>query len=257
MKIQIVSDLHLEFFPNRQWISENPLICRGDMLLMAGDIICDIYKKKARSFYSKISADFPFIISTMGNHEFYRGIINYAYPSYQSKLAENHLKLNNNTYIIDDIKFIVTTLWSYVPPEKSAIIKSRLNDYHYISRTNFYKEKYLISIQDTNRYHQQSINFLTRELAKPFDGNVVIMTHHIPSYMCISDEFKSSPLNPAYVTNLDDMIASHPQIKLWVCGHSHDFNYTCIGKTIVVRNPLGYVDYCQQRDFKRDFYVEI
>ena len=37
MKIQIVSDLHLEFEQNRQWLEENPLEVTGDILLIAGD----------------------------------------------------------------------------------------------------------------------------------------------------------------------------------------------------------------------------
>jgi len=123
MKIQLASDLHLEFPENREWIKNNPLIPKGDVLLLAGDIISDKYKKKARGFYEKIAKDFPFIISTMGNHEFYKGEVKYAYPFYKSNISENHIRLNNQSYIIDDIKFIVSTLWSHVPRSKTAIWK--------------------------------------------------------------------------------------------------------------------------------------
>lgn len=97
MKIQIVSDLHLEFPENREWLDLNPLIPKGDVLLIAGDTVPDKRKKKARKFYEKISGDFPFIISTMGNHEFYFGMVDYAYPSYESQISDNHVRLNNRS----------------------------------------------------------------------------------------------------------------------------------------------------------------
>lgn len=37
MKIQICSDLHLEFSENRAWLEENPLIVGGEVLIIAGD----------------------------------------------------------------------------------------------------------------------------------------------------------------------------------------------------------------------------
>jgi len=257
LKIQIVSDLHLEFFSNREWLRDNPLIAKGGVLLLAGDIICDKVKKRARSFYDKISKDFDFVISTMGNHEFYQGIINYAYPVYQSQIAENHVKLNNRTYVLDNVKFIVTTLWSYVPEVSKAIISQGLNDYRLISYSDIYKDKYLITVKDTNRYHKLSLKFIKDELQKPFDGSIIIMTHHLPSYDCIDERYKEDKLNSAFVTDLNYLIIANPQIKYWVCGHSHDFNETKIGNTIVVRNPLGYVDNGEQRDFRRDFMIEI
>jgi len=257
MKIQIVSDLHLEFPENREWLRNNPLIPEGDVLLIAGDTICDKYKKKAKNFYEKISKDFSFIISTMGNHEFYHGIVDYAYPFYKSNISENHIRLNNQTFIIDYVKFIVTTLWSYVPESSKNDVKQGLNDYRLISHKNFYNEKYLIHIDDTNNYFEMSLKFLKEELQKPFTGKIIVITHHLPSYDCISEEFSGNDLNSAFASNLNDLILSNPKIKYWICGHSHDFFINIIGKTTVIRNPLGYVCFGEERDFRRDYIIDV
>ena len=127
MKIQIVSDLHLEFPENRDWLDQNPILPEGDVLLIAGDTIPDKYKKKARVFYEKVSIEFPFIISTMGNHEFYHGIIDYAYPSYKSFLSPNHIRLNNQSHMIEDVKFIVSILWSHVPVDHQDLIATKMS----------------------------------------------------------------------------------------------------------------------------------
>ena len=37
IRIQYVSDLHLELLKNRQWIAKHPLEVTGDILLVAGD----------------------------------------------------------------------------------------------------------------------------------------------------------------------------------------------------------------------------
>ena len=257
MKIQIVSDLHLEFQSNRDWLRENPIIPKGDVLLIAGDTVCDKHKKKAAFFYKKISKDFPLIISTMGNHEFYRGFIDYAYPNYKKWIKENYLQMNNGVYIYSGVKVIVSTLWSFVPFYREDEVEQGLNDYYYIYYKRNDGEKGIVRVKNTNQYHEYSVDFIKKELAKPFDGKVVLLTHHLPSYQCIAEEFRGSSLNAAYASNLHDIIENNLQIVLWVCGHSHDRNITKVSSTLIIRNPLGYVDHDEQKDFDRDFMIEV
>ncbi len=256
-KIQIASDLHLEFLENRRWLEKNPLIPAGEILLLAGDIVPDKYKKMAGKFYARASADFPTIISTMGNHEFYHGSISYAYPSYSGKISHNHVKLNNKSLTAGNIKFIVSVLWSFILPGEKAAVESGMNDFRLIREKDAHGEKVPITAGYIRKLHQLSLGFLKEEIEKPFPGKIVVMTHHLPSYTCISKQYARSRINSGYATHLDAFVKSHPQIALWVHGHSHGFSDLTIGSTRIVRNALGYVDWGEHREFKRDFVVEV
>lgn len=257
IKLQIASDLHLEFPDNKKWLDVNPLIPKANILLLAGDIVVDKYKEKAGKFYEKIEGDFSNIISVMGNHEFYKGDVAYAYPSYFKQITGKHIKLNNKSVIIGNVKFIVSVLWSFVLPQHTATIWNTMNDYALISTKDTYGTKIPLAVEATNKYHQISLDFIKSELKKPFDGKVVVITHHLPSYRLIKPKHAGDPVNSAFATNLDDLIESNPQIALWVCGHSHDFADIVIGSTRVVANPLGYVLENEHHGFKRDFCVEV
>jgi hypothetical protein len=75
------------------------------------------------------------------------------------------------------------------------------------------------------------------------DKDIVILTHHCPSPKCIDDVYVDSPLNASYVSDLEDFITSHKNIKCWVCGHVHHRADFLVGQCRVVMNPLGYCKY--------------
>jgi hypothetical protein len=55
-------------------------------------------------------------------------------------------------------------------------------------------------------------------------------------------------MNGGYSSSLDFFIESHPQIKLWTHGHTHEtFDYV-VGETRVVCNPRGYIGYEDRAD---------
>ena len=253
-KIQIASDLHLEFPENRDFLEKNPIIPKAKILLLAGDIVSDNKRDKAEFFFKKWQNDFKLIIEVPGNHDYYGGTISSVLPSWH-ELAPNHVKMNNTGQTFYGIKFICSTLWSYVPSQSETYTHRSINDYHQI-RKKSPDDMRNLTVKDTNEFNKISVAYLYEELQKPFDGKIVVLTHHLPSNKCISPKFYNSPLNPAFVNSLDDLIQFNQQISLWVHGHSHDFRDIKIGNTRVVRNPLGYVEH-EGITFKKDFVVKI
>lgn len=256
MNIQIASDLHLEFPENRKWLKDNPLLPVGEVLLLAGDIISDKHKKKAKFFYDYIESKFKLIISIMGNHEFYYGQVNYAYPSYNKVIANNHYKLNNQICIFEDIKIISSTLWSYIPKDKEKYLYKIVNDYKLIYKKE-YSDKINIMIDETNYFNKISIDFLKEELNKNFNGKIIILTHHLPSFKCIIKDYDDvDNMKYAFASDLDYLVMEN-KINLWVFGHIHESVDLKIGNTRFVSNPLGYMEENQKNNFKRDFCINV
>jgi len=68
------------------------------------------------------------------------------------------------------------------------------------------------------------------------------MTHHLPSFEFISEEFRhEKELNGAYASDLSDIYSKH-DIDLWVFGHSHQALTLEMNNTLFVSNARGYPD---------------
>jgi hypothetical protein len=85
--------------------------------------------------------------------------------------------------------------------------------------------------------HLRAIEWLADELAKPFSGKTVVVTHHGVSPDSIHPRFRNHPVNPGFVSDLRYML---PFGDVWIHGHVHDsFDYWS-GSVRVVANPRGY-----------------
>lgn len=240
MKIQLASDLHLEFL-QRDWPGERLIdpVPAADVLVLAGDIA-----NGATAF--KLFANWPSakkipIIIVAGNHEFY----NHAMESMREKMREEATKsgiyfLENESIEIDGVRFLGATLWTdyklvegYEQKNLMQYCEARLNDHRLI---RFDDRPF--SAQDALDQHEVSRAWLEAELAKPFDGKTVVITHHGPHPGSTHPRYKKEPMNAAFVSDLSNLM---PGADLWMHGHVHDgFNYQ-VGRCRVVANPAGYI----------------
>lgn len=242
MKLKIFSDLHLEHYVGCQVF---PYLGRGDILILAGDILCAKHLKTdgyLHSVYDRFledcSKNYEKVLYVKGNHEFY----GYNYEGTHRKILDNlpgnfHL-LENDTVKIEDWNFIGFTLWTNFRNENPLEMmeaEQYMNDYKVIRIGSNYRK---MRAQDTLNFHNQSHNYLLKQL-EVFKENVFVISHHAPSYQSIPQQFKKNA-NGAYCNDLDNLILDNPQIKYWVHGHTHTpFDYK-IGECRVICNPGGY-----------------
>jgi hypothetical protein len=97
-----------------------------------------------------------------------------------------------------------------------------------------------LTFADFNRVHEQCVDFIKQAVAASQAKTKIVLTHHVPSPLVMSDEFRGSRINGAFVADLTDYI-KHSDIDYWIFGHSHRTLCDLIGHTHVLSNQLGYV----------------
>ena len=248
MKIQLASDLHLElitFKPGLSYTASSSKsflpkriigpVSGADVLVLAGDIADG-------ADACRLFADWPVpIVYIAGNHEFYGHPIDPIYGKLRECAALNNIHfLENDSVIIDGVRFLGSTLWTdyrlesdQTQSQSMQYCGKRLND-HYRIRTG----RHDFTPKDALARHELARSWLKTELVKPFDGKTVVVTHHAPHPFSIHPRYIGNPLNAAFVSDLSDLM---PDVDLWLHGHVHDsFDYQ-VGRCRVVTNPSGYV----------------
>lgn len=254
MKIQYASDLHLEFGENSKWLKCNPLIPSADILVLAGDIgYLGDSNYVTHPFWDKVSEDFEKVIVIPGNHELYKFFdINELHEGWNQEIRSNvHVHYNSVITLNDTTVLIVSTLWSKIPPGEEYITEHCVSDFKRIRNGEF-----RLSSERFNEEHARCLNFIKKAVNDSEAQNIVVATHHVPSFSLMSDEFKDSSINGAFTSELGNYIADS-RINCWIYGHSHRNIDAVIGNTRCVCNQLGYVFQDEHHSFRRDAVIEI
>ncbi len=252
MKIQYASDLHLEFPENKKFLSTKPIKPVGDVLLLAGDIVPFAVMDKHKDFFSYVSDHFEATYWIPGNHEYYYSDLKDRSGTFHEKIKGNVHLLNNSIIKCENVDLIFTTLWSEIRPANQWLIHVSMNDFRVIK----YGDD-ILSIEQYNSLHKESISFLNLALASTEKEKTVVISHHAPTFMNYPEAYKGNALNEAFAVELFDFIAKH-QPDFWIYGHTHgntpDFS---IGRTRLLTNQLGYVSYNEQHDFRNAIALHI
>jgi predicted phosphohydrolase len=244
MIVQYCSDLHLEFPENKAFLQKNPIPVKGDVLILAGDIVPFKLQDEHDDFWNYLSINFQFVYWIPGNHEYYYSDISECSGTIYKKLRDNVFLVNNSTAVHDDVRFIFSTLWTEISSVNQFFIQSRMSDFKVIRDGNG-----VFTPKGYNQLHKESLQFLTEELAKNDVENTVVVTHHVPTLLKYPEKYKGDILNEAFAVELKYLIKNR-EIDYWIFGHHHqnkcDFS---IGKTKLVSSQLGYVRYNEHLDF--------
>jgi predicted phosphodiesterase len=281
MKIQVVSDIHLEFGPIT---IENA--GDTDVLILSGDICVvndlaerDVYNLRGEhdksnrfhTFFQECCANFPHVIYVMGNHEHYHGDYSTSAGTIRDRLGYlvNLHFLDKESVLIKDVLFVGGTLWTDMnkeDPNTLYAIKGYMNDYRIIADSSEVVN-YKAYIGDTDKFefktrpakfspeksvedHKAMLAFIDNEIKRvgPWT-KVVVVGHHAPSKASTKPQYEKDVIvNGAYSSDLSEFILDRPQIKLWTHGHTHhEFDYM-IGSTRIFCNPRGYHMYEHQAD---------
>jgi predicted phosphodiesterase len=104
--------------------------------------------------------------------------------------------------------------------------------------------------QDTMHEAHRFKSWLQQQMAQPFEGKTVVVTHHAPSAKSLF--YSDTITNPCYASPWDDLAEG---VDLWVHGHTHRANDYPIGDCRVVINPKGYPG--QDTGFDPELLIEL
>ncbi|MCA3061731.1 MAG: metallophosphoesterase [Rhodocyclaceae bacterium] len=235
MKIHILSDLHNEF---SKFV---PPKTEADVVVLAGDID----NHRSGVYWAAATFDKP-VIYVAGNHEYYHDNTKTLPAELRAAAKGTNVQvLDNYVTFIDGVRFVGSTLWTdfklgssndWEIEESKYDAASMMNDFNLIN----YGGRKLLP-RDTQAFFADAVEFIQRELAKPFDGKTVVVTHHSPSPKSVHARFAGHPINAAFSSDLEYLMQEPNAPVLWIHGHTHDaFDYVVNGCTRVVANPRGY-----------------
>ncbi len=243
-KLWIQSDQHFEIYGTPREFA----VPQADIFVCAGDLMRE--PAKAMRWLDTM-LPIP-TVYVAGNHEYYRGI----YTTWRDEaVAETSLHpkihyIENTVAEVFGIRFIGCTLWTdYALYGADTVDQAkwnaatRMNDFQMIAYASDSAGRSWKNVRLTPNQlaiiHSGSKKFLEQELAKPFSGSTVVVTHHAPHTGSIHLRYADDPVTPAFVSDLSGLIERH-QPDLWVHGHVHScFDYH-VGRTRIVANPQGY-----------------
>ncbi len=252
MTIQYASDLHLEFPENKEFLKANPMKPKGDVLILAGDIVPFTVMDKYDDFFNYISNNFQTTYWIPGNHEYYYFDIANKSGILNEKIRSNVFLVNYQVVTHDNINIILCSLWSKINLVNKWQIERGMSDFHVIKHNG---DRF--SAEHFNQLHAQSLEFLKDALHHNYTDKSVVATHHVPTLLNYPEKYKDDVLNEAFAVELFDLIeAKGPDY--WIYGHSHsnttDFE---IGKTHLRTNQLGYVKYNEQNGYQNERIIKL
>ena len=272
-RVFYMSDLHLDHLWSHYMSSTRDDAMFGmipfgdttqDILIIAGDLCNNdvkVLSYAGESWLKIVSGMFRDIVIVHGNHSYYLTEFDNMEAKFDRLLAEQNI---TNVYVLRDnswldaktgVLFVGGTLWSDFDNQNPLSMYQAsvsMNDYRYIRNKKYRK----ITPQDTLAKHLASVKYLLKALQDNRDKHTVVVTHHLPSFQLIAEQYRGEALNGCYASALDELIMYNPQVLHWICGHTHISNDLYIGDTRCVINPFGYSGDNKQFDRNCHFVVD-
>ena len=245
MRLLVLSDLHVEHVP---FVPTTP---RDDFdaVVLAGDI------GQATLALHWARRAFPHhpIVQVAGNHEFFDAERDRALDAMRAAARRLDVALlEDEVATVGGVEFVGCTLWtdfrlheragrpvSMAAVEVMTVARRVMPDYQLIEVADPSHPQGIrrFAPEDSVAMHERSRRWLRATLDRPSRRPRVVVTHHLPSWRSVSPGFVSAPSNPAFASDVDELL---PGADLWIHGHTHSSHDYWAAGCRVVCNPRGY-----------------
>jgi predicted phosphodiesterase len=271
VKIQLLSDLHLEVHPHFQ-AQPAPgaqlLVLAGDIgSYQRGSLLQDNDFGLAR-FSPKHGWPVP-VLYVPGNHE-YDGL---DFDQTHARLRETCERLGitwleREIVTFGAVRFVGTTLWSdfdalvtaddRAQASPAAMLRKREKAFR---AANYYLLKYSGTRRGepllADQWRELALEcqaWLRAALATSFDGTTVAVTHFAPTLLSADPRYGLTAGTAGFCNALDDLLR---QAQLWLHGHLHCQQDYRVDGCRVVANTLGYAAKGEQDGFNPQLLIDL
>lgn len=277
MRIQLISDLHLENYPD--FVPD--AAPEVDILILAGDI--GSYQAGSllqgddfglhRFSPRRPDSQWPRVFYIPGNHEFDALDYDATYLKLRSTCEALGIEwLERETITVGSVRFIGTTLWSdfealakskpTMAEQMEALEKAYRAANFYLGKNTTSRNGAPMLAEDIRALAHECQRWLHTALAVPFDGTTVAVTHFAPTLASADPRYGLTPGTAGFCNSLDHLL---PLSQVWMHGHLHCTNDFVVegtedGKPFscrVVANPRGYPEKGEDKAFQETFVVEL
>lgn len=293
MAVQIVSDLHLETYT--EGYQSFQIIPRAPVLALLGDIgNVEPHRVSLATFLNTQLRQFQAVLFVPGNHEAYHStwpatlqILHSFEAEVTAQRASGEMALgeliilNRRAYRVVsnvpgvfrsvEIVFLGCSLFSHVPPERSAAVDQAMNDFRLTGdRWDVYWHNQMHA-RDL-MWLNEAVSSLTVSRSPLFTSTapelaIIILTHWSPTTDPRSRSPKygghtSDAIASAFSTDLSSQVCfQSPYVKAWAFGHTHfncDFAFTRpnAAPLRLVTNQRGYA-FAPAADYVNDKFITI
>lgn len=267
MKLQLLSDLHLEVHPHYR-----PTPAPGaDLLVLAGDI--GSYQAGSQlagddfglERFSPLRGWPVPVLYVPGNHEYDNLDFDEAHARLRASCARLGITwLERERLVIDGTRFLGTTLWTDFDALDDGAhgtagrLKQREKAFRaanfYLQKTGTTRGGEPLRAEHWRTLGLECQQWLRGQLAEPFSGTTVVVTHFAPSMRSADPRYGRTPGTAGFCNALDELL---PSAQLWLHGHLHcQHDYVAQGCRVVA-NTLGYAAKGEQEGFRDAFTVEV
>jgi predicted phosphohydrolase len=251
VQIHVLSDLHLEFVPG---YDIDPVL-DADLTIIPGDLghSPDILDRLA---------NWPTpLIFVPGNHEYDQQDFDQAEEELRETAGLLGLTyLNQDSVVINGVRFVGVTRWcdfDLLGEEQREGCMRAGNSY--FRNMGLTRNGKLFNAETAREVGLAQRAWLAAELAKPFDGPTVAITHFGPSRRSADPRYGLAKGTASFCNNDDDLI---PLANVWIHGHLHCAHDYLVDRpdgsqTRVVCNPRGYENRREHLGFRERLLIQV
>lgn len=239
MRAWIFSDLHLEYGKAGHGLD----VPDADICLCAGNLLERGVAPSVDWLGQNVAPIMP-VVFVPGNHEYYHSSIKEGFDAglMAAREYKNLYMIDQGFVIVGGVRFVGATLWTdfslFGDPRLPMLeAAEQIGDYRKIKISKNPLKRF--SPRQATGLHFNARIVLESMLAAQPDCPTVVITHHAPSLLSMSQDWVDNPLAPSFASNLERLVMRH-QPEFWIHGHVHNNADYMIYNTRVICNPRGY-----------------